>query len=481
MSSRSFQRSLEGDDKGWCPISPKIYPDKWILPKDSFVVTVNAAEFVRSYEYSAGISLRFPRITSIRHDKPTSDIQTLHSVHQMFFEKGSQNELKNTSENTAYDCRFLTPVQLKKKVGNRKLRKKIFASLADIPYDKVESESCALSGFSFAVLEGSYDGKLINCNKFHDTEYIKALQSITCRKDIIDFIHRHGGDYFISGSTQVNFIVGDRMSDIRVRNYVKANDRNEDNQMDYSVLRWTFILKMVFRWYDNVKAKEGSMNMNRSIKNCFLDLAQPERSDFLVLSSQKEMQLKVNENSKDVNSSIMASLLRAVKKKRKHTIKSDEQDPSLFFDESELWILSGKRRHLYSYRQKLDSFGNVLGGYRLEEMPSNIIVYVHFNCGGMDTVENNLLQSLIPLLTCMGATVTQKFEGKETHILISYLEGKHDKVKFEEFISCVHANKKFQVEKEKLMKITSKLSSSEINEILIVTPNWVNNLFDCNK
>lgn len=81
----------------------------------------------------------------------------------------------------------------------------------------------------------------------------------------------------------------------------------------------------------------------------------------------------------------------------------------------------------------------------------------------------------------MGATVTQKFEGKETHILISYLEGKHDKVKFEEFISCVHTNRKFQVEKEKLMKLTSKLSSSKINGILIVTPNWVNNLFDCNK
>lgn len=45
-------------------------PDLWINPDDSFILELNAGEIVVSDTFSAGITLRFPRITKIRNDKP---------------------------------------------------------------------------------------------------------------------------------------------------------------------------------------------------------------------------------------------------------------------------------------------------------------------------------------------------------------------------------------------------------------------------
>ena len=41
ISKRSFQRSADGDYEGWTFQKDK-YPDVWIHPKDSFVISVNA-------------------------------------------------------------------------------------------------------------------------------------------------------------------------------------------------------------------------------------------------------------------------------------------------------------------------------------------------------------------------------------------------------------------------------------------------------
>eukprot|EP00804_Cyclotella_cryptica_P001192 CCRYP_017014-RA/>CCRYP_017014-RA protein AED:0.02 eAED:0.02 QI:1471/0.88/0.9/1/0.55/0.5/10/2775/629 len=65
ISEWSFQRSPRGDRDGWKP-NKKDRPDLWINPEDSFVLTLNSAEIIASDSMSAGLCLRFPRITSIR-------------------------------------------------------------------------------------------------------------------------------------------------------------------------------------------------------------------------------------------------------------------------------------------------------------------------------------------------------------------------------------------------------------------------------
>lgn len=65
ISKSSYQRSMSSDKNGW-KFKKDHYPDLWINPQDSFVLTINAGEIVSSVDHSAGVSLRFPRIARIR-------------------------------------------------------------------------------------------------------------------------------------------------------------------------------------------------------------------------------------------------------------------------------------------------------------------------------------------------------------------------------------------------------------------------------
>ncbi|XP_011631930.1 DNA ligase 4 [Pogonomyrmex barbatus] len=48
----------------------KNQPNVWILPEHSIILTIRATEIIRSNDYPIGYSLRFPRVTKMRTDKP---------------------------------------------------------------------------------------------------------------------------------------------------------------------------------------------------------------------------------------------------------------------------------------------------------------------------------------------------------------------------------------------------------------------------
>lgn len=49
-------------------------PDLYLEPCDSVVLQIKASELVRSSQFRTGITLRFPRVAAIRHDKPWQDV-----------------------------------------------------------------------------------------------------------------------------------------------------------------------------------------------------------------------------------------------------------------------------------------------------------------------------------------------------------------------------------------------------------------------
>ncbi|XP_065310900.1 DNA ligase 4 [Dermacentor albipictus] len=49
-------------------------PDLYLEPSDSVVLQIKASELVRSSQFRTGITLRFPRVAAIRHDKPWQDV-----------------------------------------------------------------------------------------------------------------------------------------------------------------------------------------------------------------------------------------------------------------------------------------------------------------------------------------------------------------------------------------------------------------------
>ncbi|CAH8461102.1 unnamed protein product, partial [Schistosoma turkestanicum] len=48
-------------------------PDVWIAPRSSLVLQLHGAELIQSNSYSCGMTLRFPRVVAIRHDKSWRD------------------------------------------------------------------------------------------------------------------------------------------------------------------------------------------------------------------------------------------------------------------------------------------------------------------------------------------------------------------------------------------------------------------------
>lgn len=51
-------------------------PKLWIHPEDSIILTIRATEMTRSNDYPTGYSLRFPRVMSVRTDKPWYSVCT---------------------------------------------------------------------------------------------------------------------------------------------------------------------------------------------------------------------------------------------------------------------------------------------------------------------------------------------------------------------------------------------------------------------
>ncbi|XP_064490399.1 DNA ligase 4-like [Ornithodoros turicata] len=62
----------------WIVLAPghKERPDLYVEPRDSFVVQVKASEMTKSDRFRTEVTLRFPRVVSIRYDKPWYDVLT---------------------------------------------------------------------------------------------------------------------------------------------------------------------------------------------------------------------------------------------------------------------------------------------------------------------------------------------------------------------------------------------------------------------
>ncbi len=74
---------LPGHFKPWKP-GPRDIPDFWIDPTQSVVLEVKCAEINETESFSAGVTLRFPRIEAIRWDKPWSQCVTLKELRDIY-------------------------------------------------------------------------------------------------------------------------------------------------------------------------------------------------------------------------------------------------------------------------------------------------------------------------------------------------------------------------------------------------------------
>lgn len=241
ISEWSFQRSPQGDGDGWKP--KKIdRPALWIRPEDSFVLTLNSAEIIASDSMSAGLSLRFPRITAIRAEgfvqgpKPHDEVHTFTELSTMFMEIGDEYVAGPMEfDSHVQSSRFMTEKQLERSGKQKKRLKSRKQSVEVKTFSIPEVDNIwthALGGLNFTVLPGNYDLKSDDfaLAEAEENGWAQDARSVSSREDVVRFIKSHGGKCELSSHTGSDFIIGGTIDDPKVSIYqdlINATNENE--------------------------------------------------------------------------------------------------------------------------------------------------------------------------------------------------------------------------------------------------------------
>ena len=472
ISRRSFQHK-----DGRTPVfGKKKYPDLWIHPEDSIVLTLKASEIVATDGFQGGITLRFPRIERVRlkdsaDDKDARQVETLEGLHRAYRE---QMQRREGLGEIAFQSGSVTPGRanrrfqtaeegLKKKIARRNATDQGPAWTMPIADRK---ESSALDGLGITVLEGIYyfDEKSLDAEESKQQGWFDLAKDIKCRDDLLLFISKHGGNPKISVAQDTDFVVGGRSDDSRVVMHHKglANSLKErgkrktglssENMIKIGgVVKWTFIISVVHLWRQEIqsfKAEPGQdiarILRSSSIKSTHPHLLKPTGYQYL---------LPTWANSKDRDnifgiSKTEACTLIDFKRSLKEIANDAERDrakrsrlntapttiipwqyhASELFDAELMWSLRGQVSKLWPFRR--------------QDSPSNTIIVMYPDLFDRDFGErgcNSALQqvksgqvhdrwqevssktglvaSCLPLARAMGVQVTPHLHDGVTHIL----------------------------------------------------------------
>jgi hypothetical protein len=248
ISEWSFQRSPQGDNEGWKP-KKQDRPDLWIRPEDSFVLTLNSAEIIPSESMSAGLCLRFPRITSIRAQgfdkgpKPHDEVQTFTELSTMYIEKEDDHDpMEFDSQANLHSSRFMTAKQLesswkqKKQTKSRKQNAEVMAfSIPEV--DSLLSH--ALDGLIFTVLPGTYhlESDSFAAAEAEENGWAEEAKTVASREDVVRFVKSHGGKCELSSHTGSDFILGGTLEDPKVAIYQDLISATNENDIMFTTTK----------------------------------------------------------------------------------------------------------------------------------------------------------------------------------------------------------------------------------------------------
>jgi hypothetical protein len=207
------------------------------------VLTLNSAEITASGSMSAGITLRFPRITSIRAEgfpqgpKPHDEVQTFTELSCMFIENDHDAEpMQFDSQADIQSSRFMTAKQLESS-GRQKKQSKSRKQTAEVKafcIPEVDNLlSHALNGLTFTVLPGSYclQKDAFAAAEARENGWEQEANDVTSREDVIRFVKSHGGKCELSSHTGSDFILGGRIDDPKVSIYHDLIAATNEDQM----------------------------------------------------------------------------------------------------------------------------------------------------------------------------------------------------------------------------------------------------------
>ena len=193
-------------------------PDVWIPPNKSIVLEIRAAELAKSSGFHTGHTFRFPRISSIRRDKPWDECCTLTDFKELC-DAGGKANIRNTRKIVMRDV-----------------------NLDDVSPLSVATKKRKTVGKT-AILEAFQQGKsqeeVVRIdNVLKDIEYcvLGSSKGLPSKKDLQNKIKQHGGSLTIFPRlSKTNWIVSGYPLERSVEGYIKSQT--------YNVIRAEFIAK----------------------------------------------------------------------------------------------------------------------------------------------------------------------------------------------------------------------------------------------
>ncbi|KAL3924697.1 MAG: hypothetical protein SGILL_000884, partial [Bacillariaceae sp.] len=451
ISHSSLQRNSVRDFDGWTFSKAKTYPDLWINPKDSIVLTIKAQELVLSDEHSCGLSMRFPKIKKVRlksvdgDEKKPSEIETHLDLWERFdnikskrdnsnhamASSQSQSQFGAESNGEPRRWRFLTPEEY---AGKAKKRKKKVAASPARKMAKVESKYDVLKGLTFIIPEGRYrlDSGSLEAQEASDEGWIEEGLRVQSEKDVQAFAMRYGGTVRNSDSSDpYSYLIGGSKNDVRVVNGIRglenarsiknpktAKDRKAAELAEKydGILKWNFIFSLVHRFLASGKTKHDQ------IRECGESLLLPGPQDYLArVKSEMSVEEEIFCLDRMISEADMqrALLVSPERTRRANGNQGPWQYGAREIPADERWILSSCNTALWPYREKATP-----DAYPIEEVVLYPDVFVDFGLKDPKYAVDDILSgangkrwnsilpdmdvcmAVVPLARTMGALVT---------------------------------------------------------------------------
>lgn len=482
-------RQINQDGKGWRFVK-RDYPDLWIRPEESLVVTINAGEIVQSDAFSAGLTLRFPRIQRVRLDgdaKLSSEIESEASLWRIWDSVGARS-----AHNTSYSfvgrdlddspCRFLTETQYKtsKRKKDSMRQKSTMTVGTGVMPDKLDS--IVLRGSKFTVLEGKYDldESSIDANEAKEFGFYEVAKSIKSKSDLNSFIKRHGGRVLITPD-DTTLILGGRTDDPKVTIF----SRNK------RIIRWTFVVSVVVRWTSSNHGNDQPIMENDPswLAPSVLDyLAYPGRPNGGLIAvgylrSVSELLRAMNflaESglAKDIDST------SSMRPSKRHRSLSWQSLGKSNLAPEDRWVLSSKYQVFWHWESKIiesdknPSFA-VLYPDIFDPGPSAASLQGYAGCSTFilnDEIPSDLhhcrVASSIPLARAMGAHIVQELHENVSHLLCDLVPG------IDEIVGLNADSSKCFKDQERFERLLANLRSqrwaaSRLDSIHVISPAWL--------
>lgn len=468
VSSFSFASETPSTE-GWKP-DKKDYPDFWINPEDSLVLTLNAGEIVPSTAFPSRITLRFPRITALRPDKRAREVESLQNLWETHDNvladragDNSEGAFKSGSasltDTQGLKERFWTEEKYSAAGKNRRKKGPKTLHAVSAAGGKVPIQSLALKGVTFVPMEGAYRliKNSLDAAEAQEEGWLDVARRVKDHGSFRALIQKHGGKAMLTPDAKLledgAIIIGGDKNDPRVVNLIemieKAKSKAPELRMkkkpttgDQStlvfaeckgVVRWTFLLSALSKW----QASQDGKGENKKILDSQPDLLAPDPLDYL--ARPKSLEGDVVEELCRVHVQDTTKMRRLLHELAESTSEDASVDDASglekmswretckkSLDPNERWIMRCSKQTLWPYQegraiiQETAVYPDVFADPRASTN----------DLSSVDPYDHAALLSVLPLLRVSGATIETKLGGRVTHILCA-LRGDLSKVAYE--------------------------------------------------